>query len=253
MATRFFVFGDFHSGTLSFDGAEFHHMVRVTRHKVGDSVRLFDGTGKEADAEITFISRHAATLNVARLETVPEPDGPRISLAVTLPKSTRSGWLIEKAVELGVHRIIPIRTSRSVVDPRESKLETLRQNVIAASKQCGRSRLMEIETPVDWTDFLKVNAAEGGVVVANPGGAPFTSGLIKERLKEVRSLAKSKKRQTNPELIATIGPEGGFTVEEVTQAATSNALLVGLGPRLLRVETAAVMMASVFLGAQLES
>jgi len=252
MVSRFFVYGDFRPGTVSFDGSEFHHMVRVTRHQVGDTVRLFDGTGKEADAEITYISRNAATLRVGKIETIPEAAGPRLSLAVTLPKASRSGWLIEKAVELGVRRLIPLKTARSVVDPRESRLESLRENVIAASKQCGRSRLMEIESPVEWSDFLKKNATEGGVVMANPGGAPFTTRQVHERLEEISGLAKSKKKRASPEMIATVGPEGGFTVEEVTQGVTRNALLVGLGSRLLRVETAAVMMASVFLSAQLE-
>ena len=71
MLSRFYVDDKLKSGKLSLDGAEFHHMVRVTRHQVGDTVRLFDGKGREADAEVTFISRHSATLKVGKVETLP--------------------------------------------------------------------------------------------------------------------------------------------------------------------------------------
>lgn len=251
MNSRFFVESDFRSGTVSFSGPEFHHMIRVTRHQVGDTVRLFDGTGKEADAELTFVTRHAATLDVSKIETVPEETGPRLSIAIPLPKAARAGWLVEKAVELGVSNIIPIKTARSVVDPRSTKLDTLRQNIIAASKQCGRSRLMTISPVVEWSNLLKKECSGKSIVVAHPGGASFTGALIRDGLAEAVSDAKTKKAAANPEMIAVIGPEGGFTVEEITQAVSKGARLVSLGPRLLRVETAATMMASVFISAQL--
>ncbi|NQV27721.1 MAG: 16S rRNA (uracil(1498)-N(3))-methyltransferase [Rhodopirellula sp.] len=252
MLSRFFVEDEFRSGTVSFSGPEFHHMIRVTRHQVGDTVRLFDGTGREADAELTFVTRHSATLDVSRIETIPEDAGPRLTIAVPLPKASRAGWLIEKAVELGVTRIIPLKTSRSVVDPRLSKLDTLRQSIIAASKQCGRSRLMLISPVVDWSDFLKKECNGKTIVVAHPGGAPFTTSLVLESLSEVATDAKTQKARSNPEMIAVVGPEGGFTIEEITQAVSMGARLVNLGPRLLRVETAGTMMASVFLSAQLQ-
>ena len=251
MASRFFVENDFRSGTVSFSGPEFHHMIRVTRHQVGDKVRLFDGTGKEADAKLTFVTRHAATLDVSKIETVPDVPGPRLSIATPLPKASRAGWLIEKAVELGVTNIIPLKTSRSVVDPRGSKLDTLRQSIIAASKQCVRSRLMTISPVVEWSEFLKTQCTEKSVVVAHPGGVPFTSSLISESLAEVAAAAKTNKSATNPQMTAVIGPEGGFSDEEISQAVSKDARLVSLGPRLLRIETAAVMMASVFVSARL--
>lgn len=252
MTSRFLIENDLRSGTISCDGSEFHHMVRVTRHQVGDTVRLFDGTGREADAKLTFVSRHAATLDVSRIETMPEETGPRLTLAVPLPKASRAGWLVEKAAELGVSCIIPLKTSRSVVDPRTSRLDALRQSVIAASKQSGRSRLMTISSVVEWADFLKQQCSGKAVVVAHPGGAPFTPALIAESLADVAANAKLKKANLSPEMLVVVGPEGGFSVEEISQAATHGARLVSLGPRLLRVETATVMIASVFLSAQLE-
>lgn len=252
MTSRFFIEDGLRSGKIAFGGSEFHHMVRVTRHQIGDTVRLFDGTGLEADAKLTFISRHTATLDVDSIEEVPEETGPRFTLAVPLPKASRAGWLVEKAVELGVSRIIPIRTSRSVVDPRASRLDTLRQSVIAASKQSGRSRLMSIDPVVEWAELLKQDRSGRAIVVAHPGGAPFTTSLVTESLSNAVAGAKTKTSKLSPELLAVVGPEGGFTVEEISQAATNDARLVSLGPRLLRVETATLMMASVFLSAQLQ-
>jgi 16S rRNA (uracil1498-N3)-methyltransferase len=253
MVSRFFVENEFRSGTVAFDGPEFHHMIRVTRHQVGDTVRLFDGTGREADAELTFVTRHSATLDVSKIETLPDESGPQLTIAVPLPKASRAGWLVEKCVELGVSRVIPIKTSRSVVDPRSSKLDTLRQSIIAASKQCGRSRLMELAPVVEWEEFLNKECKGKSITVAHPGGSPFTPTLVSESLAEAVAAAKTRKQKASPEMIGVIGPEGGFSVEEITQALTRGARLVSLGPRLLRVETAAAMMASIFVAAQIEN
>jgi len=249
VASRFFVTDRLKKGTLSFEGAEFHHMVRVTRHQVGDTVLLFDGVGREAPAEIEHISRHAATLKVGKVETLPVEPGPYLVLAVAMPKSTRAATLVEKAVELGVSKVIPITTSRSVVDRRPSKLDQLRNNIIAASKQCGRSRLMEVGSVVTWSQFVSSDLLGPGTAVAHPGGVPFNEGLVQSML----PTAKPAKKAGNvvDTLVAVVGPEGGFTVEEITQTVTRGARLVSLGPRILRVETAALMMSSVFTSAQM--
>lgn len=249
MTSRFFVEGRLKSGTMAFEGAEFHHMIRVTRHQVGDTVRLFDGAGKEADALIEFTSRHSATMKVGKVETIPEEEGPKLILAVAMPKATRGTTLVEKAVELGVSKVVPIRTARGVVDPRRSKLDNFRQNVIAASKQCGRSRLMEVADTLDWSDFVSKYVAKETTVLAHPGGVPFKEGLVRELLSAKGGRGRKKTSQT---LVAAVGPEGGFTVEEISQAATRGGRLVSLGPRILRVETAAIMAASVFTAALMD-
>lgn len=251
MTSRFFVDAKLKSGTMAFEGAEFHHMIRVTRHQVGDTVRLFDGAGKEADALIEFTSRHSATMKVGKIETIPEEEGPKLILAVAMPKATRGTTLVEKAVELGVSKIVPIRTARGIVDPRRSKLDNFRQNVIAASKQCGRSRLMEVTDTLDWADFVSQYVAREQTLLAHPGGVPFKEGLVSELVGS--NGGRGKKKNASPTIVVAIGPEGGFTVEEISQAATRGGRLVSLGPRILRVETAAIMAASVFTAALMES
>ena len=244
MVSRFFVDDHLKSGTLSFDGSEFHHMIRVTRHQVGDDVRLFDGTGREADANITFVSRHSATLKVGKVETTSEDETSKLVLAVAMPKSSRSGWLVEKAVELGVSYIQPITTSRSVVNARPTKLDNLRQNIVAACKQCGRSRLMEIKPAITWSEFINDLVPNNVVAVAHPGGMPFTASLAEDMTAQAKRSRSKKKGPKN--VVVAIGPEGGFTVEEITQSVTREARLVSLGSRILRVETAALTVASIY-------
>lgn len=248
MVARFYVPENLKAGKLSLDGSEFHHMIRVTRHQVGDTVRLFDGTGREADAEITFTSRHAATLQVGKVQAIPELDQPQLILAVALPKSSRAAWLVEKAVELGVSRIVPLKTTRSVVDARESKLDTLRSNIVSACKQCGRSRLMTIDSTINWGEFVDAEMQDNIACVAHPGGVPFTESLVSSITTEA---TRSRKNSSAKSVVVAIGPEGGFTIDEVTHAATRGARLVSLGPRILRVETAALAAASVFQSANL--
>lgn len=250
MVSRFYIPENLKAGQLAFDGSEFHHMIRVTRHQVGDTVRLFDGTGREADAKITFISRHAATLKVGRVQTVPDIDLPQLILAVALPKSSRAGWLIEKAVELGVSRVVPLKTARSIVDPRESKLEGLRGNIVSACKQSGRSRLMTIDSTVPWAEFVDSELQKSVAAVAHPGGIAFTESLATTLTSEA-TRGSSGKKSSGKNIVVAIGPEGGFSVEEVTHALTRGARLISLGPRTLRVETAALAIATVFQSAKL--
>lgn len=249
MASQFYVADKLKAGVITFEGSEYHHLARVLRHQVGDKVRLFDGTGKLADAEITFISRTAATLKVDKPYMAPPETGPTLTVAVALPRLQRAGWLIEKCVELGVTKFVPLATEHVVVHPRESKLDNLRELIIQACKQCGRARVMEICEVTTWKDFVANEFSKQPVVVAHPGGMPFNETLISNLLSSAKTTDASK--GTASGLIIAIGPEGGFSVEEVTKAMTNGATLVSLGSHILRVETAAVVMASIVLGSQL--
>lgn len=245
MASQFYVAEKLKAGNITLEGSEYHHLARVLRLQVRDTVRLFDGTGTLATAEITAISRTAATLNVGQPYEAPVDLAPELTVAVALPKLQRSGWLIEKCVELGVSKFIPLATEHAVVHPRESKLDNLRELIIQASKQCGRAKLMQIADVTPWKEFVTHEFGKQPVVVAHPGGAPFNESLIKELCFQ----AMTQGRQG--ELLLAVGPEGGFSRDEITNAMTSGGSLVSLGSRILRVETAAVVMASIFLGAYL--
>jgi 16S rRNA (uracil1498-N3)-methyltransferase len=214
------------------EGSEFHHLTRVMRAAVGDQVTLFDGLGNGAEAQITELSKSRATLRV--LNRSQEPEGsPIVVLATAVPKADRFRWLVEKATELGVSRLIPLQTARSVTEPRSTKLDKMRTTVIEACKQSGRNRLMAIDPLTDWQSFLSNFAATGRLLVADPGGAVQAS------------LCES--RPSERPVILVVGPEGGLTDVEVIQAVEAGGRCISLGPRVLRTETAAIALAALCL------
>jgi len=145
-----------------------------------------------------------------------------------LPKGDRQKWLVEKTTELGVTRIIPLVTERGVAQPVEAALQRLRRGVIEASKQCGRNRLMEIGEPRSAAELFAENAVAETRLIAHFGGRPMNATHF----------------PFNIDLIAAIGPEGGFTEAEVAAATAAGWRSVSLGSRILRVETAAIAIAA---------
>ena len=209
------------------DGSEAHHLLHVLRAAPGMSVTLFDGSGREFDAEVTACKRSTVELAITERREVDRELPQPLVLGVALPKGDRQRWIIEKSVELGVTRLVPLVTERS----EKQGGEKLGRYVIEASKQCGRNRLMEIAEPVRWGDWLVVDAEleppAGAIVrrwVAHPTGLQPTAAALAER---------------RPTLLA-IGPEGGLSDAEVEAAAAAGWEVVGLGPRILRIETAAL-------------
>lgn len=226
MSERFFVEAPITGNVATLTGDEAHHLSRVMRAAVGDELVLFDGSGAEFSARITQVGKSAALVQIIERREIDRESKCRLTLAVALPKGERQKWLVEKATELGVARLVPLITERGVAQPVESALARLRRAVIEASKQCGRNRLLEIAAPADAAAFFA--AAPMGTVrlLADPSGMPLAS---------VSPAA---------ELIAAIGPEGGFTPAEVAAAAERGWQLVSLGRSIVRVETAAIAVAS---------
>lgn len=227
----------YHPGPLVSDlvevtGPEAHHLTRVRRVGPGDSVELFDGQGGAARGRVNLSERNRVEIVIeSRDAPRPEP-AVQITLATAVPKGDRFDWLIEKATELGVARIIPLRTQRSVVDPRTSKLDRLRRLVVEACKQSGRNCLLQIEPLVSWPEFLATHT-EGLRLIAHPGGEAIA------------------RIGTTSAVILAIGPEGGFTVEEVDQGLGLGWKPVSLGPNLLRIETAGLAASAAMLALNL--
>jgi 16S rRNA (uracil1498-N3)-methyltransferase len=216
--------------------AEAHHLIHVMRAKPGTRVTLFDGSGAEFVAQVEKIGRAEVQLAIVARHEVDRELPVHIALGVSLPKGDRQKWLVEKAVELGIAEIVPLITSRSVAQPVEQALERLRRSVIEASKQCCRNRLLEIRQPEPWSDFVAAVPAAARRYLAHPGK---TAGHSVSASPE-----GSSKTRPSPVCLA-IGPEGGFTSEEVHLATTLGWQTVDLGPRILRVETAAIMLAAL--------
>ncbi len=203
-------------------------MVKAMRAEVGDAVTLFDGSGAEYSARITQIDRSAVGLELLARREVDRELAFDLTLGVALPKGDRQRWLIEKSVELGVTRVVPLTTSRGVAQPVDRALVRLRRAVIEASKQCGRNRLMDIATPKTLAEFAATAPSGSLRLLAHPD--PTT--------KPVGSVRQQRPPQS---ILLAIGPEGGFTADEV-RVVSDDWQLVRLGPRILRIETAAVAL-----------
>ena len=232
MADRYFVETPIDGFTARLAGPEAHHLIHVMRAKPGTRAVLFDDTGAEFAAAVTRVDRATVELQIEQRTEVDRELPLEIVLAVALPKGDRQRWLIEKATELGLSRIVPLKTERGVAQPVEQAVKRLRRTVVEASKQCGRNRLMQIDTPADWPDFVATTQDVPSRLVAHPNGYHAAPGPL-----SVASLPR-------PVLLA-IGPEGGFTDEEIAIAVTAGWHTVDLGPRILRVETAALLLSTL--------
>ena len=233
MADRFFYESPLTIGDAVLDGAEAHHLIHVLRAKPGLEVVLFDGSGGEFLARVEKIERSAVRLNAYERRAVDRELPIRISLGVALPKGDRQRWLVEKCTELGVAELIPLETARGVAKPSATAIERLRRAVIEASKQCGRNRLMKIGEPRGWDDFTAAISMEPPIRwAAHPGGISLHEALT--------SASSGDAPQRN--FVLAVRPEGGFTDPEIESAKTAGWTTIGLGERLLRVETAAIAL-----------
>src|SRR5262245_22015661 len=228
MSERFFVDSPIRGEQAVLTGDEARHLAAVMRAKIGDEVILFDGSGAEFSARITALRKQAVELTIAERREISRELPMSLTLAVALPKGERQKWLVEKATELGVTRIVPLISERGVAQPTESALDRLRRAVIEASKQCGRNRLMEITAPAAAADYFSTASNTALRLIADPSGEPLAAA-----------------GHLNHSMIhAAIGPEGGFAPGELAAATSSGWQSVSLGPRILRVETAAVAIAA---------
>jgi 16S rRNA (uracil1498-N3)-methyltransferase len=233
MPRRFYVPGGWvTTGSVELSAEESHHLVHVLRAEPGDQFELFDGRGRRALARV-----EAAVATGARLSIVEEiaSEGAvsrsPLWIATAVPKGDRFDWLVEKATELGVDRLIPLVTRRSVVEPRETKLERLRAVIVAACKQSGRSRLMELTPLCPWRNLLAEIVPAADACLAHPEGEPLPSAWGATDVGKPR--------------LVIVGPEGGFTTDELGEAQAAGAKIVRLGATILRTETAVLAVAAL--------
>ncbi len=241
MTARYYVDTPIASDQVTLTGTEAHHLIHVMRAGTGTDVLLFDGTGKEFVARVEQVSRKTATLQIVSAEEIDRELPLSITLVVALPKADRQRWLVEKAVELGVRTLVPIRTQRSVAQPENKPLERLRKTVIEASKQCGRNRLMEITAAVDWRDLAQSPGDHQIALMAHP------DHVLKRSPPAATLKTIQEKISTAQSCLLAIGPEGGWTDQEVTLATRAAWQRVDLGLRIMRVETAAVFLTALVL------
>jgi 16S rRNA (uracil1498-N3)-methyltransferase len=225
MADRFFTSDELGLGEYVLEGAEAHHLSAVRRFSPGDSVVLFNGNGADYLAQVISIAKKQVVLQITGVQPVERELTFSLTIASALPKGDRADFLLEKLTELGVSRFVPLITERSIVVPKPGTIEKYRRTVIEASKQCGRARLMEVETASEFDELL-----------THPG-------LAQERVILHTQSSPAKLERTSASVIVAIGPEGGFSPDELEAAQNAGWRNTNLGPRVLRVETAAIAAA----------
>jgi 16S rRNA (uracil1498-N3)-methyltransferase len=227
MAIRFYTSAPLTLGRFGLDGPEAHHLANVRRIGVGDEVTLFNGDGREYRAVVASIARRQVDLDVVGAEETSRELGFQLHIASALPKGDRLDFLIEKLTELGATDFTPLLAERSIVIPKDAKIEKLERAVIEASKQCGRNVLMKLHPPIALAQWCKLGELPPTKWIAHPGGESIVA--LEGKLDGVA---------------IAIGPEGGFTEQEVSLANSAGFRSVSLGPRILRVETAALAVAA---------
>lgn len=227
MSDRYYVDGRLQPGPFVIEGGEAHHLAHVCRLDVADSLTLFNGDGHDYPARVTAIELRRVIVEVADAVKANRELGFPLIIAAAMSKGDRTQFLIGKLTELGVSTFVPLLLHRSVVKPHENKLEKLQRYVIEASKQCGRNVLMTIEPPARWDDYCRRGDLPARRFLAHPGGTGDRAEI---------AVAAS--------LVFAIGPEGGFTVDEIHRGVEAGWQLLDLGPRILRIETAATALAA---------
>lgn len=210
------------------EGDAANHITRVLRLRPGDPLALFDGRGGEHAARIEEFRKTAVIVAVGDREATDRESPLSLTLAQGVSRGERMDWIVQKATELGVTRIVPVLTDRTVVklDPKQSdrKLHHWQGIAVAACEQSGRNRLPEVAAPQALPEFLRDVDATSTRLLLSPTGSERAGDLkVPER-----------------RIIVLIGPEGGLTEIEQRAAIGAGFLAVRLGPRVLRTETAAV-------------
>ncbi len=211
------------------------HHIRVLRLAAGNTITLFDGHGGECTGTIDFNGKIAIVALGEHQPREAELAG-QITLLQGLPSGDKMDWVIEKAVELGVHRIVPIAAQRSVLQlsgPRlEKRLAHWQRTIESASEQCGRNRLMQIQPPQSLEKALAALPAHNSVLCDPEGTQDFSAWL----------LSPQANLKAAPALTLLIGPEGGWSQQEFDCARKLGVQSVRFGSRVLRTETAALAM-----------
>jgi 16S rRNA (uracil1498-N3)-methyltransferase len=227
MSERFFLAEPPSAGRGRLVGDEARHLIRVMRCRVGDEVVVFDGRGTSWRARVASIGRDEAVLELGAAAEEPVAQAAPVTLAVALPKGERQKWLVEKLTELGVARLVPLVTTRGVAEATPAAVERLGRGVIEACKQCGRDTLMAIAEPRTVAEVVGDHREEGRIVVADRAGEPWSAAVTHDR-----------------PVVVLVGPEGGFTAEELAAVDAAGGRRVSLGPNVLRIETAAIALAA---------
>ena len=236
---RFFVsresIGD---GALFISGDDARHIARALRMAVGDTLTVSDNEGNEYTVKLTKIRDERCDCEILESAVSRSEPPSKITLYMAYPKGDKLETVIQKAVELGASRIVPFESSRCIKRPKADKAKErgARLSRIAeeAAKQCGRAILPEVALPIAFSDMLNEASKASLSLFCYEGEGTSSLKAILDECAEA------------PESIAVIvGSEGGFSPEEARLAEEKGFIVTGLGPRILRTETAPLCVLSI--------
>lgn len=215
---------------VRFDPAEAHHLGRVLRLRPGALVEAADGTGRVFTVRLEALGAREAWGRIVG-EGRPTRESPcAITLAQAILKGERMAWVIQKATELGVVRIVPLETERVVARAERAGARGARWERLAreAVKQCGRAVVPVVEAPRSFGEVIaETPRHDAAWLLWEGGGLPITAAA--------REVERPRR------VLLLVGPEGGFSPAEVAMAEAAGARVVGLGPRILRAESAGIV------------
>lgn len=226
---------------VTLDAEQSKHLRTVVRLEVGDPLELTDGRGHVLTGRLAGGGRRDAEVEITEVsEAAGEVAAPRLHLACAVVKGKRFEFALEKAVELGVHAVTPLRTERGVIDPRDGKLDRWQGILVAAIKQSGRAHLPALRPLTDPAGALD---RIGGPVVfgAAPGDLVGETPLVPTAAAAQAARRRLEGQSPPAEITLLIGPEGGWSPTELQLLAVRDVVPLLLGPHVLRTETAAVV------------
>lgn len=234
---RFYAPPDCRDGpVINLPREESHHLARVLRMKPGDEAFVFDGSGREFLCGVSSVKEGGEQLEIIEQLDNAVESAVDLTLAQALAKGEKFDLIVQKATELGVRRIVPLRTEHADVKLKDKqavkRLERWRRISLEALKQSGRRTLVEIASPIALEEFIDSPEAESKtaralLVFSERGGASINE-VLQDLSKDVA-------------VTALVGPEGGWSDAELTLLKERGAKSVSLGPRILRTETAAIV------------
>jgi 16S rRNA (uracil1498-N3)-methyltransferase len=238
--TRVFVAGELQSGSVvELPRETGAHLAKVLRARSGDEVVLFNGDGREFTGAIEKVQGSRVSASIGAARSVDRESPFQLTLVQCVPRGDRMDFIVQKATELGVARIVPVLSQRSVVRLDQSQSSSKQAHwlavAVSACEQSGRNRLPSLHTPVPLLSYL------GGLPQAAAGELRFV--LEPERVRRTEHGARSidvASPQSASHAAIAIGPEGGFAPEELEAFDLSAFARMALGPRVLRTETAAI-------------
>lgn len=223
---------------ITVTGDDVQHISRVLRLKCGDCIEICDMCGTDYLCTVSSVSKTAVTADIIKKMPNSSESNLNITLYQGIPKGDKLDFIIQKSVELGAKRIVPVVMQRTVVKLKNAALKTERQSKIAAeaAKQSKRGIIPKVSSPISFDDMInEIKNSDALNILAYEN----------EEHTDIKSVLKNNGNMTDINII--IGPEGGFEDDEIKSAKEANINIVTLGPRILRCETAPVAVISAVM------